>query len=342
LLLVLPASHDGGMDDDDIKLGVLIPIGQAQLGKGQLGPGGAGARELVSFAVRAEELGYSSLWVNDSLISPRIEALAMLAAAAPATRSVTLGTAALIPVLRRPIQAAQTLASIDQLSGGRLVITVGAAFPGRLGEPLHEWSQVPWERRFARLDETVALWRQLWRSPDGGGLFHGELLRFDYLPPMTSPFRPEGPPVWLGGLSESALRRTGRHYDGWLPYPPAPGTYRNGLATVRAAAAGAGRDPGAVTPGLFVTVVISDTAERGREALGLFTQASYGLEVEEAEKIQALAAGPADIVAERLREYIAAGARHLVVRIAATGLADHYQQLEQIIELQSLLKGRQT
>ncbi|MGH3203839.1 MAG: LLM class flavin-dependent oxidoreductase, partial [Streptosporangiaceae bacterium] len=104
-----------------------------------------------------------------------------------------------------------------------------------------------------------ALWRQLWRSPEDGGSFHGELLRFDHLPPMTSPFRPNGPPVWLGGLSESALRRTGRHYDGWLPYPPAPGAYRNGLAAVRGA--------------------------------------------------------------------------------AATGLADHYRQLEQIIELQSLLRG---
>jgi len=339
LPLVPVTSHDGGMENNDIKLGVLIPIGQAQLGPGQLGPGSANARELVSFAVRAEELGYSSLWVNDSLISARIEALTMLAAIAPATRSVTLGTAALIPVLRRPVQAAQTLASIDQLSGGRLVITVGAAFPGRLGEPLHEWSQVPWERRFTRLDETVALWRQLWRSPEGGGSFDGELLRFDSLPPMTSAFRPQGPPVWLGGLSESALRRTGRHYDGWLPYPPSAGTYRDGLAAVRAAATEAGRDPDAVTPGLFVTVAITDTAEHGRAALDVFTRASYGLAVEEAEKIQSLAAGPADMVAERLRGFISAGARHLTVRIAAAGLADHYQQLERIAELTSLLKG---
>ena len=98
--------------DDDIRLGVLLPIGQAQWGKG------ADPRELVDFAVQAEELGYSSLWVNDGLLTPRIEALTMLAAAAPATRNVTLGTAALLPVLRRPVQAAQALASIDLLSGG--------------------------------------------------------------------------------------------------------------------------------------------------------------------------------------------------------------------------------
>ena len=138
---------------DDIELGVLIPIGQAQWGQG-IDP-----RELLDFAVRAEELGYSSLWVNDFLLTPRIEALTMLAAVAPLTSRVTLGTAALLPVLRRPVQAAQALASIDLLSGGRLVLTVGAAFPGAFGEPQHALSEVPWERRFTRLDETVALWR---------------------------------------------------------------------------------------------------------------------------------------------------------------------------------------
>jgi len=86
-------------DMDDIKLGVLIPIAQAQWGAG------ADPRELIDFAVRAEELGYSSLWANDFLLTPRIEALTMLAAAAPATRTITLGTAALLPVLRRPVDS---------------------------------------------------------------------------------------------------------------------------------------------------------------------------------------------------------------------------------------------
>jgi len=219
---------------DDFRLGVLIPIGQAQWGAG------TDPRELIDFAVQAEELGYSSLWANDFLLTPRIEALTMLAAAAPVTRTVTLGTAALLPVLRRPVQAAQTLASIDLLSGGRLVLAVGAAFPGRFGLPQHELSEVPWERRFTRLDETVALWRQLWTRPDLTS-FHGEVLRFDGLPPMTAPARPGGPPIWLGGGSPSALRRVGRIYDGWLPYPPSPAAYADGLAAVRAAATEAGR-----------------------------------------------------------------------------------------------------
>jgi alkanesulfonate monooxygenase SsuD/methylene tetrahydromethanopterin reductase-like flavin-dependent oxidoreductase (luciferase family) len=314
---------------DDISLGVLLPIGQAQWG-------GADPRELVDFAVRAEDLGYSSVWVNDSLLTPRIEALTMLAAVAPATRQVRLGTAALLPVLRRPVQAAQTLASIDLLSGGRLVLTVGAAFPGRFGEPQHALSGVPWERRFRRLDETVALWRQLWTEP-GPSSFEGELLRYPELPAMTRPFRPGGPPVWLGGGSGSALRRTGALYDGWLPYPPAAGEYRDGLAAVRAAAAEAGRPAGAVEPGLFVSVAVTASVAAGRQALAAYSQANYGMPVEQLETIQALAAGPPSYVAERLGAYVAAGARHLAVRIAAASLAAQREQLEELIKLKPLL-----
>lgn len=317
---------------DDIELGVLIPVGQEQWGPG------TGPHELLDFAVRAEELGYSSLWVNDFLLTPRVEALTMLAAVVPLTSRVTLGTAALLPVLRRPIQAAQALASIDLLSGGRLVLTVGAAFPGRFGVPQHVLSDVPWERRFTRLDETVALWRQMWATPEGGGSFQGSLLRFGQLPPMTAPSRPGGPPVWLGGGSETALRRTGRCYDGWMPYPPSADGYADGLAAVRAAAAEAGRDSAAVTPALFVSVVVTETVERGRELLATFAEVSYGVPLDQLEQIQALVAGPPDVVAEKLRGYVTGGARHLAVRIATTSLESQREQLEHIIKLKGYLQ----
>jgi alkanesulfonate monooxygenase SsuD/methylene tetrahydromethanopterin reductase-like flavin-dependent oxidoreductase (luciferase family) len=318
--------------NEDIKLGVLLPIGQAQWGAG------TDPREVIDFAIEAESLGYSSLWANDFLLTPRIEALTMLAAAAPVTKNVTLGTAALLPVLRRPVQAAQTLASIDLLSGGRLVLTVGAAFPGRFGIPQHELSGVPWERRFTRLDETVALWRQLWRA-DRATSFHGEVLHFDGLPPMTPTFRAGGPPVWLGGGSPSALRRVGRLYDGWMPYPPDPAAYAEGLAAVHQAAASAGRPAGAITPAMFVSVAITDTVQSGRRLLEEFSQASYGLPVDQLENIQALAAGPPDYVAARLGEYVAAGARHLACRIATTSLAAQRSQLTELIRLKPLLTG---
>ncbi|MFB7331003.1 LLM class flavin-dependent oxidoreductase [Streptomyces adustus] len=305
-------------------IGVLLPTATAQWGAAD------DPRELVAFGRQAERLGLSSLFVNDSLISPRIEALTMLAALAPATEAVTLGTAALMPFLRRPVQAAQSLASIDLLSGGRLTVTVGAGFPGRFGRPLYALSELPWERRFARLDETVALWRALW---DGAESFHGEILRFDGIPPATRPYQAGGPPVWLGGATPAALARTGRSYDGWLPYPPDPADYASGLRQVRRAAVDAGRAAEGITPALFVSVRIDDDAESGRRALDAYARAVYGMPLEELERIQAVVTGSADQVLGVLNRYVAAGARHIVVRLAALDLRSQCDQLERIADL---------
>ncbi|MFJ9771456.1 LLM class flavin-dependent oxidoreductase [Kitasatospora sp. NPDC101157] len=305
-------------------IGVFLPTGQDQWQ-----PAGD-PRDLIGFARRAERAGFASLFVNDSLLTPRIEPLTMLAAVAPATERIRLGTGALLPVLRRPVQAAQALASVDLLSGGRLTVAVGAGFPGRFGQPLHELSQVPWERRFARLDETVALWRALW---SGATRFHGEFHHFPELPPATAPFTRPGPPVWLGGATPAALARTGRHYDGWLPYPPDPADYATGLAAVRRAAHGAGRAREAVTPALFVNIRIDEDPEAARRAMGAYVESNYGLPLEEVARIQAIAMGTPEQVAAALHRYREAGAEHVVARLGAVDLRDQYEQLERLAEL---------
>ncbi|SOB81161.1 LLM class flavin-dependent oxidoreductase [Streptomyces sp. 1331.2] len=307
-------------------IGVYLPTGQAQWAA-------AGPRSLIEFARRAEQSGFCSLFVNDSLLTPRIEPLTMLAAVAPVTERIRLGTGALLPVLRRPVQTAQTLASVDQLSGGRLTVAVGAGFPGRFGRPLHELSQVPWERRFARLDETVALWRALWA---GATEFRGAFHSFTELPPATRPFRTEGPPVWLGGATPAALARTGRHYDGWMPYPPDPADYTTGLAAVRAAARQASRAPESVTPALFVNVRIDRSARSARRVMDAYTRANYGLPLAETERIQAFALGTPQEVAATLARYTAAGAHHLVARLGALEPPDQLEQLDRLAAVTNL------
>lgn len=308
---------------DDIRIGVLLDTSVR---------GDGDPRELIAFAVRAERLGFDSVWVNDTLLSPQIEPLTLLAALAPVTERVTLGTAVLMPVLRRPLTAARALASVDLLSGGRLLAGVGAGFPGRFGRPLYDLSEVPWERRFARLDETVALWRHLW-SGEPSGAFHGEFLHLDALPEPTRTYRPGGPPVWLGGASPTALARTGRDYDGWLPYPPEAAEYESGLGQVRSASSAAGRAPGAVTPALYVTVLIAEDAERGRAELAPYIRGTYGLPLEELSKIQLLLTGTPDDVTYGLRRYIEAGARHIVCRMGTTDRGKRTEQLEHIADL---------
>ncbi|GAA1562965.1 LLM class flavin-dependent oxidoreductase [Kribbella karoonensis] len=307
------AATISGMDVN-AKVGVLLPTVQTQWETGD------DPREAVDLAVEAEALGYDSVWANDSILTPRIEALTVLTAAAARTERVTVGTATLIPVTRRPVNAAHTLASLDVLSGGRLVVGVGAGFPGRFGRPLHRWSEVPWERRFARLDETVALWRRMW-SADGPVTFHGDVLRLDDVPPTVRPHTPGGPPIWLGGSTPAALERTGRLYDGWLPYPPRADDYAAGLKTIRES----GRE---VTPALFVSVAVTDTVAAGEERLRAYARTNYGMDLDNLRQIQAVVAGPRSYVAEYLQSYAEAGARHLICRLATTGLGEYRNQLK--------------
>jgi alkanesulfonate monooxygenase SsuD/methylene tetrahydromethanopterin reductase-like flavin-dependent oxidoreductase (luciferase family) len=315
--------------DQPISLGVMPPLAAEPWA-------GADLRGLLDFARAVEDLGFDSLWANDSLVRPRIEALTFLSAAAAVTDRITLGTAALQPVLRRPVQTAQVLASIDRLSRGRLAVAVGAGFPG-LSEVEYAASEVPWRRRFARLDDTVALWRQLWNAKEPS-LFHGALLHLDDIPAGITPFSAPGPPVWLAADTTGARARAGRLYDGWLPYPPTPQGYRSGLAEIRTAAQRAGRVRDAVTPALFVTVLVTDDADGGRAALDHFTTRTYGFGIDVIEQIQTFAAGTRDTVAARLANYIDAGARHLVCRIGVLGPDGFIEQLHQLRAVKEALR----
>lgn len=131
----------------------------------------------------------------------------------------------------------------------------------------------------------------------------------------------------------AALARTGRLYDGWLPYPPDPADYQSGLQDIRNAAVQAGRSAAGITPALFVSVRVDSSLESGRRALGDYATASYGMPLEELEKIQAVITGTPQCVIESLSRYIAAGARHVVVRLGALDLHSQRDQLERVAAL---------
>jgi alkanesulfonate monooxygenase SsuD/methylene tetrahydromethanopterin reductase-like flavin-dependent oxidoreductase (luciferase family) len=308
--------------DNDVRFGVVLPTGLAR---------GADPRGLLDLAVRAEALGFASVWVGETLLRPVMEPLTFLSAAAMKTERIALGTAALLPAFRRPVQAAQAIASLDRLCGGRLTLTVGAGFPGR-SEAEYAASGVPWPRRFARLDDTVTLWRQLWTT-DGPSDFHGAVLHLDGIPPTTAPAQPGGPKIWLGGGAATALIRAGRYYDGWLPYPPDIEDYRRGLAQVRAAATQAGRRSDAITPALFTTVLVTDGRVDPRNALDVYTQTTYRLPLSTVEQIQLFLAGTPEAICAGLARCVEAGARHILCRIAALDLPTQREQLERVGEI---------
>jgi alkanesulfonate monooxygenase SsuD/methylene tetrahydromethanopterin reductase-like flavin-dependent oxidoreductase (luciferase family) len=169
----------------------------------------------------------------------------LLAGVAAVTSSVELGTAALTGALRHPLLAAHAVATVDRISGGRLVLGLGGLpLPSHRGRVRSRRGAVRRPRSaLARGGRPVAaaVEREAGWSVPRPVLV---VLRSGGLP---SPARPGGPPLWLAGGGPTALRRAGEWFDGWLPYLPEPDRYREGWKTVRAAATDAGRAPSSLT-----------------------------------------------------------------------------------------------
>ena len=207
---------------------------------------------------RAEAAGFESLWGGEHVILPsKIESsypytadgkipampdtpipdpLIWLAFAAAAAPSMRLGTCILIVPQRNPLILAKELATLDQLSGGKVELGLGV---GWLQEEFDALG-VPWERRGARNDEYIEAMRTLWSGPEVE--FHGEFVDF---PTVTCSPRPVQPtiPILVGGDSEVAIRRAARLADGYFPGEGDVDRLAALITRVRQAAEDAGRDP---------------------------------------------------------------------------------------------------
>jgi len=268
---------------------------------------------LVEAARKAEEAGYDSVWAGDSLLArPRGEPLVVLSAVAGATSRVTLGTAVLLPLLRHPVSLAHGLATLDRIAEGRLIAGIGpgAELPGTHAELAA--LGVPSEGRVNAMLAEVERCRALWRGEESG---------VDLQP---RPHRPGGPPLWLGGHGPRMLRLAGRLFDGWLPFIPSPDEYASALRSVRESAEQAGRDPDSVATGAYLTVAVADTAEDAWRDLDAYIRGYYGVPGEVMARAQACHAGTLESAAEWFAAYCAAGARHLVIRLARPSLDDYH------------------
>ncbi|MFI4972082.1 MAG: LLM class flavin-dependent oxidoreductase [Hyphomicrobiales bacterium] len=275
---------------------------------------------VVEAARRAEQAGYDSVWAGDSLLArPRGEPLTLLAAAAGATTRVKLGTSVLLPLLRHPLSLAHSLATLDRISEGRLIVGVGpgAELPGTHAELAA--LGVPGDRRVGAMLSAVERMRRLWRNEEPG---------LDLEP---RPFRAGGPPIWLGGSGPRMLRLAGETFDGWLPFSPTPADYASGLRSVREAAERAGRDPDSVATGAYLTVAVADSPSEAVDELDVYMRAYYGVPAEVMARAQACHAGTLESAAEWFAAYRAAGANHLVVRLARPGLTDFHETARQLL-----------
>ena len=180
-------------------------------------------QDVVDLAVRAEELGYDSVWVNHHILNvgyiyerlqdrPYYDALTVLTWVAALTERVRLGTTVLVLPYLNPLVLAKTVATLDVMSGGRVTLGVGVGMLREENEALGS----DFSTRGAYADESIEIMRELWTSdePEYSGRFFDFGGGFKFSP---KPAQKPGVPILIGGMSRAAMRRSARIGDGWHP-----------------------------------------------------------------------------------------------------------------------------
>ncbi len=302
-------------------IGYLIPTREAIM------EGRPSTKPLMELATTAEGLGYDSIWVGDSLTArPRHEPLTLLAGIAGATERVKLGTAVLLPALRNPVLLAHIVASLDQVSDGRVILGYGIAgdVPNIRAE--FESAGVPFEKRIGRLLEGLKLCRALWTGDkvDWDGLWKLEGQQIG-----PTPAQEGGPPIWIGGSHPNALKRAVRHFDGWFPTGPGADVCGEQWREVQSLAKAEGRPDGDMTFAVYLTLALDDSQEKGIERIDQFLEAYYGVPGHILRRRMASFGGPAEEAAAFIKSYVDQGASHICLRFAG----DHENSLKAMAKL---------
>jgi probable F420-dependent oxidoreductase len=250
---------------------------------------------LVEVAREAEALGYDSIWTTDHVMMTKgqeepyghiLEALTALTYAAALTERVRLGVSVIVVPQREPVLLAKQVATLDNLSGGRVILGLGAGWNQREFRYLN----ASFDDRGKRLDEYIRAMRELWTSPEPR--FEGQFVQFSdgLFSPRSA--QPNGVPIWIGGSSRAALRRSATLADGWHPVGASVEAFAAGMQQVRELA-GERKVEGT----LRIRTVVGRRLPEQRGANG---------------QVQGTLGGAPDEIAREIRGYERAGLSHLV------------------------------
>jgi probable F420-dependent oxidoreductase len=276
------------------------------------------AASLVELARRTEAAGFDSIWVPDHLAffgSPVVDPFQALAAFAAGSSKLALGTSVFVLPLRPPAQVAKATASLDVLSEGRLVLGVGVG--GEFAGEFHA-SGVPVGERGRRMDEALSVLRHLWSG--SGEPFSG---RFTTIPAGMRlnplPHRPGGPPVWVGGRADAAVRRAAAAGDGYLGFLfDAPG-FAKRMGQVRESARERGRDPDSIVAGLVTFAHVGRDSPSAIDAVTQRLEMNYGVPMRAAVERYGVV-GELEACVDRARSLAEAGVEHLVLASPLRGV----------------------
>ncbi len=290
-------------------------------------------QRLIEYAEIAESVGFQALSANDHLVFPRpwLDGPTALAAVLTRTGRMVLATTVALPVVRGPVALAKSLAAIDLLSGGRLIVGVG---PGSSDRD-YAAVGVPFEERWKRLDEAVQALRALWQGE--GPPFRGEFYSTEGVTLEPYPAQRPGPPIWIGSWgSEAGLRRVVRLGEGWLAsaYNTTPEAFTAARRRLAEHLHASGKDPNRF-PNAIATMFYYVSEERATSKRIVREVLSPTLNRPEEELRHRLLVGPAEECAEKLAAYRAAGAH----RIFLWPVEDELRQLATFQERVAPLVG---
>jgi probable F420-dependent oxidoreductase len=248
-----------------MRLGFFLPI---------VGPAISSAAGLSAFCRGLEDLGYDTLWVGDRLVTPvdvdssyltrgpqmtrSLDPVLLWTVAATATSRMRLNSSTLSTFYYEPPHLARLLTTLDVLSDGRLGVGVGL---GWMKQEYDVARNADWHRRGKMLDDMLAFLHAWWTTNPVSWDS-----KFFTLPPVHADLRPVqagGPPIWIGGGSEAAMRRVGRSGVGWIGFegPPAAASIAGRdesadhlWSIARRAAQDAGRDPDALKTAMRINL----------------------------------------------------------------------------------------
>lgn len=303
-------------------------------------------------AKTTEELGFDAVWVHDHVVwnsqmhrhhissgsadaiaddqtADFYESLTVLSYLAGQTSRVKLGVACLVMPTRNPIYAAKQLATLDHLTGGRLVVGVGLGSKATQGSNEFGVFQVPYSKRGPLTDEYIDVMKAIWTEPLAS--HDGPAIQFKDAEVFPKPYQRPHPPVWVGGWTNKAAERTGRRGDGWIPGWLSPTEMAEGRKVLVRTAEEAGRDPSKIVVAVEKLASIATTREAALErALPTVRQSSktYERDVDDIQfALDRHIFGSVDDVRHRVREFIDAGVTHFELKLLYSSVDELEEQM---------------
>lgn len=313
----------------------------------------ASVENISRAATEAEALGFDSVFVHDHVVwssamhrhhissgaheallddqtADFYEALTVLGYLAGVTRRVQLGVACLVMPTRNPIYAAKQLASLDHLSGGRILAGVGLGSKATFESDEFEVFGVPFTKRGRITDEYIEAMKAIWEQPLAS--YNGEFVSFKDAEIFPKPVQKPGPPLWVGGWTDHAARRTGRLGDAWVPGWLSPTEMGAGAELVRRTATEHGRDPERITIAVEKLAVIDRDRDAAMARAVPTVQTSSKTYERDVDQLQfALDRhifGSVDDVKRRVGEFVDNGVTHFELKLIYPTMDELTRQME--------------